>query len=46
MQRTPVPLTDNEREEIKRGMLRDGIRELSTYLRIAALEKTRDERNE
>jgi hypothetical protein len=39
--RVPVPLTDDEREEIRAAMKREGIRAMADYLRIGALEKAR-----
>jgi hypothetical protein len=39
--RTPVPLTDDERAEIRAAMKQEGIRSLSDFLRIAALRLAR-----
>lgn len=40
--RTPVRLTDSERAEIQAAMHRDGIRNLSDFLRFAALRLARE----
>lgn len=39
--RTPVALTDQEREEIKTAMKSEGIRTIDAFLRIAALRLAR-----
>ena len=39
--RTPVPLTDAEREEIRAAMKAEGIRTLADFLRLAALKLAR-----
>ncbi len=39
--RTPVPLTDDERAEIRAAMKASGIRSLADYLRISALRFAR-----
>jgi hypothetical protein len=41
MKRTAVAMTDDERAEIAEAMAREGVRNMSDYLRIAALEKAR-----
>jgi hypothetical protein len=39
--RVPVPLTDQEREEIQAAMKSEGIRTLADFMRIAALRLAR-----
>ena len=39
--RTPVPLTDAEREELRAAMQDTGIRSLADFLRFAALKLAR-----
>jgi hypothetical protein len=39
--RTPVALTESEREELERAMARYGIRSMSDFLRLAALYAAR-----
>ena len=39
--RVPVPLTDEELTDIRADMAKIGIRAMSDYLRIAALDKAR-----
>jgi hypothetical protein len=39
--RVPVPLTAEEREEIKAAMKSEGIRAMADFLRIAALRVAR-----
>jgi hypothetical protein len=42
--RTPVPLTEEERSEIRAAMKSEGIRSLSDFLRLAALRLARGAR--
>jgi hypothetical protein len=39
--RTPVPLTESERDEIRAAMKSEGIRSLADFLRFAALKLAR-----